>query len=135
MKTFLALCLTLSLSLTLFLSSASAQLLTNTDQGLAPMTDTVAKTANFSDITIEVIIARVIQIVLSFLGITFIILMITAGFRWMTAQGNEELVTQAQDTIRAAIIGLIVVLAAYAITYFVFKYVPFSGGSTMGPAV
>lgn len=118
----------LSLSLSIFLPTVSAQLLTNTDKGLAPMTETVRKTANFSEISIESIIARVIQIVLGFLGVVFIILMIVAGFKWMIAQGNEEQVTQSIATIRAAIIGLIVVLASYAITYFIFKYAPFSGG-------
>lgn len=114
------------------LQTASAQFLTNTT-GLSGMTDQVAKTANYSDIRIEDVLARVIQLVLGFLAITFIVIIITAGFRWMTAQGNEEQVTEAQHMIRAAIIGLIVVMATYSVTYFVFKYLPFSGaGGTMG---
>jgi len=112
------------------LQVASAQFLTNT-AGLSGATDLVAKTANYSDIRIEDVIARVIQLVLGFLAITFIIIMIVAGFRWMTAQGNEEQVTEAQHMIRAAIIGLIVVMLTYSVTYFVFKYVPFSGGGGM----
>ena len=128
MKRFLVFCLTLSLTMILFLPAVSAQLLTNTDQGLAPMTETVRTTAHFSDMPIENIIASVIQIILGFLGVVFIILLVVAGFKWMTAQGNEEQVTQSLSTIRAAIIGLIIVLASYAITYFVFKYAPFSGG-------
>jgi len=136
MKKILVFLFLLSLSLFLSLPTVSAQLLVNTDQGLAPMTETVRKTANFSDMPIENIIASVIKLILGFLAVVFIILMITAGFKWMTAQGNEEQVTQSLSTIRAAIIGLIVVLGSYAITYFVFKYAPFSGGTgTMGPAV
>jgi len=113
------------------LQTASAQFLTNTT-GLNDMTSQVAKSANYSNIRIEDVIARVIQIILGFLAITFIIIMIVAGFRWMTAQGNEEQVTEAQSMIRAAIIGLVIVLATYSITYFVFKYLPFSSGGTMG---
>lgn len=135
MKKILAFCLTLSLSLVLCLPTVSAQLLNDT-AGLSSMTETVRKTANFSDMPIENIIASVIKLILGFLAVIFIILLITAGFKWMMAQGNEEQVTQSIATIRAAIIGLIVILASYAITYFVFKYAPFSGGTgTMGQAV
>ena len=62
---------------------------------------------------------------LGLLAIIFIILMILAGYNWMTAGGEEQKVTKAKDTIQAAIIGLIIIVAAYAITFFVFKYLPF----------
>lgn len=120
---------TFLLSLTLFVllsGAASAQLLNDTNN-LKTMTDTTAATAHFSDISVENIIATIIKIILGFLGVIFIILMLTAGFKWMTAQGNEEHITEAQKTIQTAIIGLIIVMGAYAITYFVFKYIPFSG--------
>ncbi|MFA5155713.1 MAG: hypothetical protein WC453_04795 [Patescibacteria group bacterium] len=135
LKKIFAFSLGLSLFAIIAIQPVAAQLLTNTDKALLPMTETVRKTANFGDVPIEIIIARVIQIILGFLATVFIILMIIAGFRWMTARGNEEMVTESQATIRNAIIGVAVVLAAYAITYFVFKYLPFSGGSTMGTAV
>ncbi|HLC69610.1 MAG TPA: hypothetical protein VJH75_01030 [Patescibacteria group bacterium] len=64
-------------------------------------------------------VGTVIQAVLSLVGTIFFILTIYAGILWMTAQGKDEQVTKAKDIIRAAIIGLAVVLAAYAITYFV----------------
>ena len=38
----------------------------------------------------------------------------------MTAQGEEEKVSKAKDTIQRAVIGLIVTIAAYAISYWVF---------------
>jgi hypothetical protein len=76
------------------------------------------------------IIAGIIQVCLGLLGAIFLSLMIIAGFQWMTAGGNEAQVKKAKDIITTAVIGLVVVLAAYAITYFVFKYLPFSGSST-----
>lgn len=72
------------------------------------------------------ILALIIQIFLSVLGIVFLVLIIYGGYLWMTAGGNEEQVTKAKDTLQAAIIGLIIVISAYAITYFVFNV--FSGG-------
>lgn len=68
---------------------------------------------------LETSLSTVIKGVLSLLGTIFLILMVYAGILWMTAQGAEEKVTKAKDIIKAAIIGLIVVLSAYAITSFV----------------
>jgi len=67
------------------------------------------------------IIARVINVVLTFMGILFISLMIYAGITWMTAGGEQEKVNKARDIIKAAIMGLIIVIAAYAITFFIFR--------------
>lgn len=52
----------------------------------------------------------------TFLGITFLGLMLYAGFIWMTARGNEQEVGKAKNIIIYAVIGLTVILAAYAIT-------------------
>lgn len=64
-------------------------------------------------------LGTIIGIVLSFVGVIFLLLMIFAGLIWMTAQGNQERVTKAKDLMINAIIGLIIVMAAYAITAFV----------------
>ena len=73
-------------------------------------------------------IATVIKAVLGLLGIIFIVLLVLAGFNWMTAAGDEEKVTKAKNTITRAVIGLIIIIAAYAITVFVFKNLPGGGG-------
>lgn len=72
--------------------------------------------------------AIVIQAFLGLLGIIFVILIIYAGYNWMTAAGEEQKVEKAQNTIRRAIIGLIIIVGAYAITYFVFNYLGEAGG-------
>ncbi len=66
-------------------------------------------------------IGDIIGIFLSFLGVIFLILMLHAGYNWMTAAGDEEKITKAKDTIRAAIIGLIIIVAAYALSIFVIE--------------
>lgn len=72
-----------------------------------------------SDRPLADIVGSLINVFLGFLGIVFLILLIYAGFLWMTAQGDKDKVSKAQDTIRQAIIGLIVVIAAFAISNFV----------------
>jgi predicted acyltransferase len=63
------------------------------------------------------------------LGIIFVGLMVFTGYIWMTAQGDEQKVTKAKDTLQMAIIGLVIVLAAYSITYFVFKGLSWTSSS------
>ena len=68
---------------------------------------------------VEPILGTVIKNLLSFLGVIFVILMIYGGFLWMTAKGNEEQVTKAKNLFVAAVTGLVIVVAAYALTYFI----------------
>ena len=65
------------------------------------------------------VVGSVIKVLLGVLGIIFLILIIFAGVKWMTAHGEKDDITKATDTIRQAIIGLAITLAAYAITDFV----------------
>ncbi len=62
---------------------------------------------------------QIIGFVLSFVGVLFLILMIYAGLTWMTAGGNLEQVKKARSLMINAILGLIVVMGAYAITAFI----------------
>lgn len=64
-------------------------------------------------------IGKIIGAGLSFIGVIFLILMIYGGFLWMFARGNDQSVSKAKELITAAIIGLIIVMSAYAITSYV----------------
>ena len=61
----------------------------------------------------------VIKVLLGFLGIIAVVIILYGGFKWMTAAGNEDAVSQAKKMIGSGIIGLIVILAAFAIAQFV----------------
>lgn len=62
---------------------------------------------------------QIIGGLLAFIGIIFFILIIYGGFIWMTARGNEQQVSKAKDLIGAAVVGLIIILAAYTITTYI----------------
>lgn len=72
------------------------------------------------DFTLAEIIGVVISAALALIGAIFLVLMLYAGYHWMTARGEEEKVEKAKDTINRAIVGLIIVVGAYAIWKFVF---------------
>lgn len=65
------------------------------------------------------IIAKIIKIILGFLGIVAVILILYGGFLWMTAAGNEENIAKAKKLLMAGVIGLVIILSAFAITNFV----------------
>ncbi|HEX9664391.1 MAG TPA: hypothetical protein VGA49_01065 [Patescibacteria group bacterium] len=67
------------------------------------------------------IVGAIIQTFLGFLGVVALILIIYGGYMWMTAGGNEEKVKKAQTLLRNAVIGLIIISLAYAITAFVIQ--------------
>lgn len=64
-------------------------------------------------------IGLMISAFLSLLGVIFLILIIYAGMLWMTAEGEETKIEKAKKTLTQATIGLIIVLAAYAISFFI----------------
>lgn len=87
--------------------------------------DKVGDTAqyNIQEGELYVVAGRFIETFLSFLGVIFILLAIYAGYLWMTARGKEEKVEEARSILTNAVIGLVIIVAAYAITYFVLFYI------------
>ncbi len=81
--------------------------------------------------TLDERISSIISTFLSFLGVIFMLLMIYGGFNWMTAEGDEQKVEKAKDTIRAAVIGLVIVIAAYAISIFAISKIWGAGESSI----
>ena len=62
---------------------------------------------------------RIIDLVSSVAGSIAVIVILYGGFQWMTSVGEEAKVKKAKDTLKAGIIGLAIVVSAYAITRFV----------------
>jgi hypothetical protein len=71
---------------------------------------------------VRMIVVDIIKIVLGFLGIIATVIILYAGFKWMTAAGNEENITSAKNMLIAGIIGLAIILSAYAIAAFTISY-------------
>ena len=46
-------------------------------------------------------------------------MIIIAGTKWMASQGNATKITEARQTIIAASVGLIIILASFAITIYI----------------
>ncbi|MBN1326019.1 hypothetical protein JW977_03525 [Candidatus Falkowbacteria bacterium] len=77
-------------------------------------TETGLQKAEFAEV-----VAMVINLFLGLVGAMFVVLIIYGGFLYMTAAGTTEKVQKAKKIIIYAVIGLLIVAAAYSITYFI----------------
>ena len=90
----------------------------------SPLGAAAGKGAGFNTaVSFETIAGAIITSALSLMGVLFLIVAIYGGYTWMTARGDEEKVTKAKDTLTNAIIGIVIVLASYAISYFVLSQI------------
>jgi multidrug transporter EmrE-like cation transporter len=64
-------------------------------------------------------VAQIINVALGLLGIVAVVIILVGGFEWMTAGGNEEKTGEARKRIIAGVVGLAIILSAYAIANFV----------------
>ncbi|MEK7158876.1 MAG: hypothetical protein AAB575_00315 [Patescibacteria group bacterium] len=64
-------------------------------------------------------VGNIIKVALSFLGVIAIVIVLIGGFKYMTSGGDDTKTAAARNYIIAGIIGLAIVLSAYAITSFV----------------
>ena len=65
---------------------------------------------------IRTILAGLIQVALSFVGVIFFLVILYGGYLWLTAGGNEEQVKKARTYILRAVVGFVIVLLALIIT-------------------
>ena len=73
------------------------------------------------DADLKETVINILNLALGLLSLVAVVMVIIGGFTWLTAGGNEEKVDKAKKIISAAVIGLIIVLLAWAVVIFVAK--------------
>jgi len=68
---------------------------------------------------LQTTVGSIIKVALSFLGVIAIVIVLIGGFKYMTAGGSDEKTGDAKKYIISGIIGIAIILSAYAITQFV----------------
>lgn len=95
---------------------------------------------NFEDVLgssgtdLRFLIARIIQIVLTFLGIIAISITLYAGFLWMSSGGDEDKIDRAKRTLKNSIIGLVIILSSWGVTTYIISKITGSLGSAINPS-
>jgi len=113
----------LGLSLTVVLLSVSLPIAAIADEGPWNewMSNTIINTPVKPNADLIGIIFKAIQYILAFLGVVAVVIILYAGFMWMTAGGNDEKVGKAKKILIAGVIGMVIILLAYAIATFVIE--------------
>lgn len=98
-----------------------AQSVADQDSELRQGVDIIEQPLGLPRTDIREIIANIIRVALGLLGLVTVILMMYAGYLWMTAGGNDEQIGKAKSILKNAVIGLAIILSAYSIVLFVMK--------------
>ncbi|MBL7053811.1 hypothetical protein ISS06_01230 [Patescibacteria group bacterium] len=109
-----------SVSLILLLSCClfALPVLAQPDLGLEDLGQ-VKSVAEIGNADLITVIGNVIKIVLSLMGMIAVIFLIVGGFMWMTSAGNEEKIKKAKGLMGASVIGIVIILIAYAAAKFI----------------
>lgn len=113
MKKIISFVLLLTLALGL-VTVVNAKDITSESLGISYATET-----GLGNKDIRATVASIIRVAMGLLGIVAVVIILIGGFTWMTAGGNEEKVGEAKKWIFAGIIGLAIILSAYALATFV----------------
>jgi hypothetical protein len=81
----------------------------------------------------RVIIAKIIRVFIGFLGIIAVILIMYAGWLWMTSEGNEEQLAKAKKVLKNAFIGLVIILLSFGIVTYLINLLVGATGGGLGP--
>jgi len=74
----------------------------------------------------------IINIMLGFLGMIAVVIILLGGFKWMTAAGNEDKISEAKKLLTAGLIGLIIILMSYGLAQFVIGQMMNATGANIG---
>lgn len=128
-KIFSAAVLTLVLSMVAVPAVVGAQSGAGSDEAAQLFEVEDAKGIGLGERNLKDTINQIIRVLLGFLGIVAVIIILYAGFLWMTAMGDDEKVSKAKKLIYAGIAGIVIILAAYAIAEFVIRSIGSATGT------
>ena len=108
-------------------SLAQAATPTSIDLGLGDIGTTIGLSSSSPLTTVALLINSIMVI----LGIVAVGIVLLAGFKWMTAGGNDEKVTEAKKLMGAGVIGLVIILSAWGITTFILEKIVSASGTNI----
>lgn len=83
----------------------------------APFYPTVQPTNLPATADFGILLTKVINYFLGLVGLIAVLMLVIGGLRYITSAGNEGTLEKAKHTILYAIIGIVIVVLAYAIVF------------------
>lgn len=81
------------------------------------------------------LISNLVGVLIMIAGLLLILYFVWAGLRWMTAGGDKAALTEARGRLNNALVGFLIVLAAWALYTLVRYMLGLDAGGPTGPAV
>lgn len=97
-------------------------------------TSTVDSSIKLSNTSPIKVVTSIINIFLGLLSLIAVSLVLYGGFIWMTSNGSEEKIGTAKKILRNAVVGLLIILSAWGIAYFILSRVLTATGG-IGPGL
>lgn len=91
--------------------------LSGAQSGLTDVGSTLDSSATGA--TLPEMIGNIINVLLGVLGIVFVVLVVYSGFLYLTDAGSDEGIKKAKKILRTSVMGLVLIVAAYAIADYV----------------
>ncbi len=83
----------------------------------------VDNTVSLSNEDPRAVTVKIINVILTFLGIIALVVVLFGGFKWMTSGGNQEQVAGAKKILISGLIGLIIIILSWGITSYIVSQV------------
>jgi hypothetical protein len=97
--------------------------------GLEP----IAQSTVLADTDIRIVIAQIINAALVFLGVIAVLIVLYGGYLYLTSNGDEEQINQAKKLLVNGVIGLLIILSAFSISYYVLRQLSGATGTGSVP--
>lgn len=81
--------------------------------------ESIGSKVGLGEADLKTTVLNIVQLVLGLMTLIAVVLVIYGGFVWLTSAGNEENIERAKRIISAAVVGLIIILLAWAVVIFV----------------
>lgn len=77
------------------------------------------------------ITGSIINWALGLLALISVVFILYGGFTWLTSGGNEKQIETAKGVLKAAIIGLVIIMASLGISNYIFAVLINASGATV----
>lgn len=116
----------------LLVQKANAQSIADPNSELQRGVTGIQEPLGLAAVDIRIIVARIIRIALSLIGVVLLCIILYAGYLWMTAGGNDEKILTAKRMMVNAAIGLAIILSAVSIVSYILYLLGVGGGGLGG---
>lgn len=86
------------------------------------LNDKLGEFSNAKDLRIEGMVSGFLKLILIVAGLAFFFILVVGGVKWILSGGDKAHTEGARNQITAALVGLVIVFSAWAITQLIYTF-------------